>query len=253
MNMTQEPQVIYEDADVLVINKPAGLIVHSDGRTEEDSVAEWAVEKYPEMKGVGEPWVSPQGETIDRPGIVHRLDRTTSGVLILAKTQVAYAFLKEQFQARTTEKEYRALVYGHPKEDSGRIEYEIVRVKSIPPRWGIAKGDVNKKRSAVTDWKVLKRGTEPETGEKVSLLSVSPKTGRTHQIRVHLKAINHSIVADHLYAPKGAQLFGLTRPALHAFRLTITLPSGEKRSFEAPMPEDMNRAALEMGEFAKTA
>ncbi len=252
-NAAMEPEIIFEDADVLVINKPAGLIVHSDGRTQEDSVAEWAVKKYPEMTRVGEPWTSPQGEVINRPGIVHRLDRTTSGVMILAKTQSAHAFLKKQFQDRTTEKEYRALVYGHPKEDLGKIEYEIVRVKSVPPRWGIAKGDVNKKRSAVTYWKVIKRGSDPETGEKVSLLSVSPKTGRTHQIRVHLKAIHLPIIADHLYAPNGAKLFGLERPALHAFRLSITLPSGEQKAFEAPLPEDMAKAVGTMGEFAKTA
>ncbi len=249
----KEPEIVYEDEDVLVINKPAGLIVHSDGRTEEDSVAEWAVKKYPQMKGVGEPWTSPQGEVIDRPGIVHRLDRTTSGVMILAKNQTAHAFLKQQFQDRTTEKEYRALVYGHPKEDFGKIEYEIVRIKSTPPRWGIAKGDPNKKRAALTHWKVIKRGTDPETGEKVALLAVSPKTGRTHQIRVHLKAINHPIVADHLYAPKSPQLFGLIRPALHAFQLKITLPSGNAQTFEAPLPDDMDQAVRNMGEFAETA
>lgn len=242
-----EPDIIYEDKDVLVINKPAGLIVHSDGRTAENSVAEWAVKKYPEMKGVGEPWASPQGEIVDRPGIVHRLDRTTSGVMILAKTKEAHEFLKKQFQDRTTEKEYRAVVYGHPKDDSGRIEKEIVRIKSIPPRWGVAHGEENKKRAAVTDWNVLKRGTDPETGEKVSLLSVSPKTGRTHQIRVHLKALNHPIVADHLYAPKGAGLFGFTRPALHAFRLSIALPNAERKVFEAPLPADFTFAEKALG------
>lgn len=90
--MENKPIILFEDADVLVINKPAGLIVHSDGRTIEPSVSEWVVEKYPQMKGVGEPWISPQGEVIDRPGIVHRLDRTTSGVMVLAKTQEAHAF-----------------------------------------------------------------------------------------------------------------------------------------------------------------
>jgi 23S rRNA pseudouridine1911/1915/1917 synthase len=235
-----EPEIVYEDEDVLVINKPAGLIVHSDGRTAEPSVAEWAVARYPQMKGVGEPWESPQGEIVERPGIVHRLDRTTSGVMILAKTAEAHAFLKKQFQDRETKKEYLALVYGHPKEDAGIIEKEIVRIKSVPPRWGVAHGLENKKRAAITEWKVLKRGTEPETGEKVSLLSVLPKTGRTHQIRVHLKALGYPIVSDHLYAAGKPQLFGIRRPALHAERLSITLPSGERRAFEAPLPGDMS-------------
>lgn len=233
-----EPTILYEDADVLVINKPAGLIVHSDGRTVEPSVAEWVVGKYPSMKGVGEPWLSPQGAVVDRPGIVHRLDRTTSGVLILAKTQAAHVFLKNQFQDRTTEKEYLALVYGHPKENAGRIEKEIVRVKSVPPRWGVSFGKENKKRAAITDWRVELRGTSPE-GEPVSLVRVLPKTGRTHQIRVHLQAIHHPIVSDHLYAAKKPQLMGLTRPALHAAKLTISLPSHGVRTFEAPLPSDM--------------
>src|SRR3990167_2968866 len=100
--------ILYEDEDVLVVNKPAGLIVHSDGRTIEPSLAEWVLEKYPEMKDVGESWTSPQGEIVPRPGIVHRLDRTTSGVMILAKNKKAYEFLKLQFQSRSIEKTYRA-------------------------------------------------------------------------------------------------------------------------------------------------
>lgn len=237
------PEIIFEDADVLVINKPAGLIVHSDGRTEEPSVSEWVVSKYPDMRGVGEPWTSPQGEVIDRPGIVHRLDRTTSGVMILAKTQEAHAFLKEQFQARTTEKEYLAYAYGNMKEDAGVIEKEIVRIKSMPPRWGVSKGEENTKRAAITEWKLLKNGTDSETGKEVSFLSVTPKTGRTHQIRVHLKAVDHPVVSDHLYAATYPKLLGFTRPALHAARLTIQLPSGETHTFEALLPEDFNSAA----------
>lgn len=240
---TVVPDILYEDDDVLVINKPAGLIVHSDGRTEEPSVAEWVVSKYPAMEGVGEPWTTPQGVTVDRPGIVHRLDRTTSGVLILAKTQDAHAFLKKQFQDRAVEKEYVAAVYGHPKKDSGTIEAEIARVRSTPPRWSASlKGTQNKKRAAVTDWHVLKRIATAE-GEPVAVLSARPKTGRTHQIRVHLKALGYPILCDHLYAPGKSCPFSLARPALHARRLTLTLPSGGTRTFEAPLPPDMEFAA----------
>ena len=242
LSMTIEPAVLYENADVLVIDKPAGLIVHSDGRTEEFSVAEWVVKKYPDMEGVGEPWTSPQGEVIDRPGIVHRLDRTTSGVMILAKTEDAHAYLKKQFQDRSTEKEYAAYVYGHPKGEEGVMEYEIVRIKSMPPRWGVARGEVNKKRAATTLWKIVQKGADSGTGEKVSLLSLLPKTGRTHQIRVHLKALGHPVVADHLYASTYEPLLGFTRPALHAYRLSIELPSGERRTFEAPPPLDFKGA-----------
>ncbi len=240
--MKIEPTVIFEDAQVLVINKPAGIIVHSDGRTEEFSVADWVVAHYPNMVGVGEPWTSPQGNVIDRPGIVHRLDRTTSGVMILAKTPEAHAYLKAQFQGRSTEKTYFAFVYGHPKNDSGVIEKEIVRVKSAPPRWGVSHGKENKKRSAITEWRVLARGKDAESNEEVSFLEVSPKTGRTHQIRVHLKALGNPVVADHIYASTKAPLLGFLRPALHAARLSVVTPTGERHTFEAPIPDDFVEA-----------
>ena len=246
-----EPTILYEDDAVLVIDKPAGLIVHSDGRTEEPSVAAWVLEKYPQMAAVGEPWTSPQGETILRPGIVHRLDRGTSGVMILAKSAAAYAFLKEQFQARSTEKTYRALVYGHPAKDAGVVEAEIVRIRSVPPRWVVAReGEGKKERAAVTAWRVLARGADPDSGEKVSVIEAKPKTGRTHQIRVHLKYLNHPVVCDPLYAKGRPCLFGFERPALHALSLAIALPSGlpaqagVRRTFEAPLPADF-AAALE--------
>lgn len=231
--------IIYEDNDVLVINKPAGLIVHSDGRTSEPSVAEWVLTHYPQMASVGEPWTSPQGEVVLRPGIVHRLDRDTSGVMILAKTPEAYAFLKEQFQGRTTEKVYRAFTYGHPSSDHGTIEAEIVRIRSMPPRWGAARaGEDKKHRAAVTDWRVLARATDPETNEKVALMEARPKTGRTHQIRVHFKHFGHPVVCDKLYANGRPCLIGFSRQALHASSLSINLPSGDRRTFEAPLPED---------------
>jgi 23S rRNA pseudouridine1911/1915/1917 synthase len=239
----REPDVIYEDADVIVLDKPAGLIVHSDGRTEEPSLADWLVERYPSLRGVGEPWTSPQGQVVDRPGIVHRLDRTTSGVMAVAKTQEAYAFLKDEFHERTVAKEYRAYVYGHPKEDRGVIEAEIVRIRAIPPRWGVARpGESKPGRVAVTEWEMLARGEDEETGEAVSLLAVRPKTGRTHQIRVHLKSLHHPVIADMLYAKGRPALLGFTRPALHAFSLTLTLPSGERQTFEAPFPADFIEA-----------
>ncbi len=243
-----EPEVLYEDADVVVISKPAGLIVHSDGRTEEPSVAEWVLAHYPQMAEVGEPWTSPQGMVVARPGIVHRLDRDTSGVMILAKTQRAYEFLKEQFQSRTTEKTYRALVYGHPARDQGTIEAEIVRIRAVPPRWGVARpGEEKKHRAAVTDWRVLSRAKDQETGEKVAFMEACPKTGRTHQIRVHFKHFGHPVLCDKLYAKGRPCLLGFSRQALHAFSLAIDLPSGARHTFEAPLPEDFTRALAQLG------
>lgn len=236
-------EVLYEDEDLLAINKPAGLIMHSDGRTEEPSVAEWMLAHYPQSKDVGEPWVSPQGAVIGRPGIVHRLDRGTSGVVVLAKSQVAYEFLKAQFQARTAEKVYRALVYGQPGPDQGVIEAEIVRIRSSPPRWGIARaGEKRTHRAAITLWQVLSRATDPESGERVSYLEARPKTGRTHQIRVHLKHLGYPVICDPLYAKGRPCILGFARQALHAYALSITLPSGERRTFEAPLPPDFTHA-----------
>lgn len=242
-----EPTILYEDTEVLVINKPAGLIVHSDGRTEESSVAAWVLEHYPALADVGESWTSPQGEVIPRPGIVHRLDRDTSGVMILAKTNEAYTFLKQQFQDRTTEKSYRAFVYGHPSKDAGTIEAEIVRLRSTPPRWGVKReGEERTHRAAITEWRVLARGADPETDEKVSYLEVRPRTGRTHQIRVHFKHINHPVICDKLYASGRPLLLGFSRQALHAVSLSITLPSGSRETFEAPLPADFVAAVAKL-------
>ena len=241
-----EPTILYEDQEVLVINKPAGLIVHSDGRTDEPSVAEWVRVHYPHMTSVGEAWTSPQGEIVPRPGIVHRLDRDTSGVMILAKTPEAYAFLKGQFQDRTTEKVYRAFVYGYPTHDQGTIEAEIVRIRAVPPRWGVARaGEDKKHRAAITDWQVLARAVDPEVHEKVALVEARPKTGRTHQIRVHFKHFGHPVVCDKLYAKGRPCLLGFSRQALHASSLSITLPSGERRTFEAPYPADFAAACAQ--------
>lgn len=246
-----EPEIIFENDDIAVVNKPAGLIVHSDGRTEEPALAEWVAARWPETKTVGEPWVSPQGKTIPRPGIVHRLDRTTSGVLAVAKTPDAYAHLKKEFQNRAAEKTYRAFVYGHPKEDSGTIEAEIVRIRATPPRWGVRRKDETRKhRAAVTDWKVLKRGRDPETDERVSYLELAPKTGRTHQLRVHLKHRGNEIICDPLYASGKPCLLGFERPALHAFRLALTLPSGERKMFEAPLPPNFVEAENRLSNIA---
>ncbi len=236
------PSVIYEDADVLVINKPSGLIVHSDGRTAEPSVVDWLMTNYPKLKDVGEPWTSPQGEVIPRPGIVHRLDRTTSGVLIIAKTQEVYVYLKGQFKERAVQKKYLAYVYGHPKKDSEVIVAEIGRTRSDPPRWSAEFKKKGTLRDAITEWKMIKRGVDHGTQEKVSLLEVSPKTGRTHQIRVHLKAIGNPIVSDALYAPNKPKLLGFMRPALHAYSVSVILPSGVQKTFETPLPPDFENA-----------
>lgn len=245
--MERTPTILYEDDAVIALDKPAGLIVHSDGRTAEPTLAEWIVAYAPEIRDVGEPWVSPQGEVVPRPGIVHRLDRTTSGVMVIAKTSEAHAFLKAQFQERTTEKEYRAYVYGHPREAEGVIEAEIVRIRSTPPRWGVARPHEQKKhRAALTEWRVEARGVDRETGAPVSYLALSPKTGRTHQLRVHLKHLGNAVVCDPLYAANQPCLLGFLRPALHAHQIRIKTPDGVLHTFEAPLPPDFEYAKTQL-------
>ncbi len=238
--MENNPIIIYEDEDVLVINKPSGLVVHGDGRTKEDSVADWVVEKYPEIKEVGEPWENQKGELIPRPGIVHRLDRETSGVMVVAKTQESFEFLKEQFKERNVKKTYRTFVYDVFKEEDGDIERPIGKSKNDFRKWSAQPGSRGVQRSAHTAWEVL--GRIEKNNKKYTYLELTPTTGRTHQLRVHLKAIHHPIVCDKLYAPKRGCYLGFKRLALHAHTLTIST----KGTFEAPFPEDFEDAIQEL-------
>jgi 23S rRNA pseudouridine1911/1915/1917 synthase len=247
-NNQAEPKigVLYEDSDVLVLDKPAGLVVHGDGKTSEKTLADWLLAHYSSLKGVGEPWQQDGGETIERPGIVHRLDRETSGVILIAKNQAAYEFLKKEFQERTAQKTYNAFVYGNLKEASGVINKSIGRSPADFRRWSAQPGARGEKRAAVTEWKLVRQGTDADTGEKVAYLELHPLTGRTHQIRVHLKAIHHPVVSDSLYATGKPQALGFVRTALHAHKLAITLPSGAVKEFMAPLPADFLQA-LEHG------
>lgn len=231
------PEVIADLAEILVINKPAGLIAHSDGRTVEPSLADWIAATYPELRGVGGVWVSPQGESIQLNGVVHRLDRTTSGVMLVAKTDAAFTRLKIAFKNREIEKKYHAIVYGHVAEDSGVIVAEIERTKDTPRRWAARPTTPDDPRAAITEWRVLKR-FETE-GEPVTYLELTPKTGRTHQIRVHLASIGHPIVSDHLYAKDHKPLLNLSRPALHAHEIRLVV-DGVAASFSASLPDDFS-------------
>lgn len=231
-----EPRLIAENEFLLALDKPAGLIVHSDGRTVEPSMADWVLQNYPLLRDVGEPWISPQGEIIIRPGLVQRLDRTTSGVMIVAKTAEAYTYFKDEFKERHVEKTYHAFAYGHPTADAGRIVAEIDK-GGVPKKWFAKDCDEDDARAAITDWKVLER-LRAEDEEAVSLLEAKPRTGRTHQIRVHLAHIGHPIVADHIYAANRAPLLGFARPALHSSSISLSLPTGERVTYTAPASED---------------
>lgn len=233
MNITQEEvinhivSIIYEDEDILAVNKPAGLLVHGP-----DSLVDWLVKNYPQIKNVGDPSTG-SGQDL-RPGIVHRLDKDTSGILLVAKNQKAFEYLKKQFQERKIKKKYIALVEGEIKKDKGIIDLAIGKSKK-DFRKKVAGGKMaGKTREAITEYKVVKRFPG------YTFLEVFPKTGRTHQIRAHFKAIGHPVVCDKLYGPKKLICpFGLNRHFLHASSLEFKLPSGSVIKLEADLPEDL--------------
>ena len=233
--------ILYEDRDVLVVNKPAGLVVHADGRTEEPTVVDWILARYPELRDIGEQshnsrFTIHESPAASRPGIVHRLDRETSGALIIAKNQASFFNLKHQFKKQEVRKTYHAFVHGRVKHDDGLIDRPIARSRTNPIRWSATRGRRGEERSAVTEYRVLARGTD------CTFLELSPRTGRTHQLRVHLKAINYPIVLDRLYAPNREPALGFTRLALHSRAVSFLLPNGKRITIEAPYPADFQRA-----------
>lgn len=217
--------VLYEDRDVVVIEKPAGVTVHHGVGAHGGTVSDWFTKHYPDAVRVG--------EEEGRAGIVHRLDKDTSGVLILAKNDQALEFLKKQFKDRRAKKEYVALVFGVPGGSDGRITKGIARSRRNPMRRTVDESG----KEAVTEWRI-----ERKFGERFALVRVYPFTGRTHQIRVHLHHIGHPIVGDHLYTFKRQKPpEGVTRQLLHAEKLTITLPSQQVKTFVAPLASDFEQ------------
>ncbi len=232
-----EPTVLYEDNEVIAVNKPAGLVVHSDGKTKEKTLVDWLMQFYPEVKDVGEPGKTSTGEMVPRPGIVHRLDRETSGVMLVAKTEESFQSLKKQFQNHQIKKVYKAFVVGEVKNDEGVVNRPISRSGKDFRMWTAQRGGRGEEREAVTEYKVLNRR------DGYSLVEVRPKTGRTHQIRVHFKAINYPLVADILYGKGRENSLGFERLALHSKEVTFSSLNGELRTVSAPYPEDFERAA----------
>lgn len=240
---TMKLPILYQDDHVVVINKPAGLMVHGDGRSSEETVADWFVEQYPKSKDVGEePIETKEGSVITRPGIVHRLDKETSGALVLCKTSAAHSYIKEQFQEREVTKVYTALVYGVMKQDSYFVDASIGRSKTFAKWTAIPKAMRGTQREAQTEITIKQRFVD------TTLVEVRPKTGRTHQIRVHLQYLNYPIIADRVYAgkrydaEKPETTYGFARHALHASSISLALPGGENITIEAPLSEDFQKA-----------
>ncbi len=239
-------KIIYEDDEVIVLDKPAGVLVHpvkhisknppnlllQRGNSQEGNnyftLVDFLLEHYPKMKNVG--------ENKSRPGIVHRLDKDTSGIIIAAKNNRSFDFLKKQFQERKTEKEYRALVYGKVRIKKGMINLAIARSKNKFDRQTVidtVKKENLKSRSAITFYEVIKYF------KNYTLLKAAPKTGRMHQIRVHLKAIGHPIVGDPKYKFRKLPAVSLKRQFLHAVKLKITLPNGKMKVFKSELAGDL--------------
>jgi 23S rRNA pseudouridine1911/1915/1917 synthase len=240
IRMNPEPTIIWEDADIVAIAKPAGIASHPDGRSSVFTVSDWFRAQFPASAEIGQAEEPEEGD-VERPGIVHRLDKDTSGVMLLAKTAHGYGSLKKQFAKRQVFKEYHTFVYGIIKEERGRIDRPIGR-SSDDFRKRAVRDIRGEEKEAVTIFKVLARTPE------ATWLEARPQTGRTHQIRVHMAAIHHPIIADSLYAAGKPQLLGFKRLALHAFAITFRDISGSEHRVECPYPEDFAHAAERMKE-----
>lgn len=232
--------LLHEDDDVLVIDKPANLVVHPGAGRETGTLVHRLLHHYPQIDAVGGP---------GRPGIVHRLDRGTSGVMVVARSERAYEALSAAFAERRVGKTYLAVVYGPLALESGRIEAPIGRHPQRRKEMHVSE----RGRPAVTGYRV--RAVAPESG--VSLLELALETGRTHQIRVHLKHLGHPIVGDPVYGearwrglarPLQEPLRRFSRPALHAWKLAFRHPAThDEMSFEAPLARDVAELWKELG------
>ncbi|MEK7566098.1 MAG: RluA family pseudouridine synthase, partial [Patescibacteria group bacterium] len=248
-------EILYQDKNLIAINKPAGLLVHPTATSTEKTLSDWLVKKYPEIKNVGD-------DPKNRPGIVHRLDKDTSGIIIVPRNQKYFEYLKKLFQERKIKKTYLALVWGEVKNKKGVIEKPI-SLKPGTTKRTVFKGKMEK--PAITEYEVLKffdpykSVIHSHKSTTFSLLKVIPKTGRTHQIRVHLASIGHPIVGDSLYGPKKPVLspsglrpsgsndlskgvpFKLNRQFLHAKSLEFNLSENRRIKIEAGLPKELQK------------
>ncbi len=232
-----KPKIIFEDNDFLVLDKPTGLLVHPTKKGETDTLVNWLIKKYPNLKGVGEEKY--------REGIIHRLDRDVSGIMVVAKTNEAYFNLKDQFKNRQVKKEYTALVYGKVTQMEGEIDLPIGRNKAgqfvAHPRKGKDKFHEQDK-FAKTKYKVL------EYIKDYTLLSVEILTGRTHQIRAHLYAVGHPILGDLIYKPRKKffnflrrkiKVVAISRIFLHSTKIGFHNLEDQWLEFSSPLPDEL--------------
>jgi 23S rRNA pseudouridine1911/1915/1917 synthase len=216
--------IIFENDDLLIVNKPAGMVVHPAAGHDSGTLVHAVLGYDPEMEGIG-------GE--ERPGLVHRLDKETSGLIVLAKNERAHRWLQDQFRLRTVEKTYIALVDGKPPTPTGRVEASIGRDPSHRKKMAIV--SAGKGREAVSEYKTL------ESFKEHTLLEFHPHTGRTHQIRLHCQFLGCPIAGDSIYGKKHVTV-EINRHFLHAAKLKIILPNEKQpRVFEAELPEELKK------------
>ena len=215
--------ILYQDSDVVIVNKPCGMVVHPAAGNEDGTLVNALLYHVRDLSGIG-------GEM--RPGIVHRLDKDTSGLILIAKNDRAHAALSEQFKERSMEKHYRAVAFGNFKEDGGLIDAPIARHPVDRKKMAI----VADGKPSQTEWKVLER-LKGATSLDVHLL-----TGRTHQLRVHMHSVGHPLLGDSIYAPNIKTNVHIPRLMLHAYSLAFTHPTtGERMEMCAPIPEKFEK------------
>ncbi len=220
--------IVYEDEDICVVNKPRGMVVHPAAGNESGTLVNALLFHFGDLSSIG-------GEI--RPGIVHRIDKMTSGLLVVAKNDTAHERLARQFADHSAHRSYIALVAGNIKEDSGTVDAPIGRHPTERKRMAV----VENGRRAVTHYRVLYRFSN------VTVLALELETGRTHQIRVHMAYIHHPVVGDQVYS-SGKNTLGMEGQALHGWRLQLKHPlTGEAMSFVAPLPDDMQLAIKRLG------
>lgn len=211
--------ILYQDSDIVIVNKPCGMVVHPAAGNEDRTLVNALMYHVKDLSGIG-------GEL--RPGIVHRLDKDTSGLILIAKNDQSHAIMSEQFKARSTQKHYRAVAFGSFSQDDGLIDAPIARHPTERKKMAIVPGG----KSSQTEWRVLERL------KSATYLDVHLLTGRTHQIRVHMQSVGHPLLGDCIYAPHIKVPVHVPRLMLHAYSLAFDHPAtGERMEFIAPLPE----------------
>ncbi len=244
--MNQKIDILFETKDYAVIQKPAGILVHADTHHDEETIVDWVLEKYPKSRTVGDTTVQ-QDIKMNRSGIVHRLDRDTSGCLIITKNQLAYEYFKDLFKQRKIDKEYHAFVYGHvaipdvslAKSVKGLITAPVGRSREDIRMFQAQRGARGNLRKARTEYDIVKHFSVDD--EPYTFIKFYPKTGRTHQVRVHAKYIHAPIVSDIIYSGKRQKKLDFHRHALHARKLHFFDMGGMEREIVAPYPQDFQK------------